>query len=749
MKPKNKPIFCERMIFMFGRFDFDTDKKYIADEYASAHFDPESGADASALAGMLEDFVADCDARSVPMLTLRAESFRMLVENAQIEVNPHTPFADKINAGIDYTGWATVSDYERILKRRSVRKFNTDAHEAWQAREWAYRRGLSAPDNDFWHICPNWDNIMSMGVVGLCDRAEKLLDAETDEKKRIFYSATVSCCRSLFTIMKRYADMGDRVGNIEFADCMRALMIRPPQTLYEAMELSLFMMSMVELGIERTRTLGNVGVLFYPFYLHDKESGLLDRDGAKTLCKYYLTKISAGKRYADQPICIGGYDSDGKSGVNEFVNILLEAYREEKLSNPKLHVRYNSLFPEETYNTLVEMIIEGNSSMVIISDENMLCAYDRIGMPREKSKTYLPLGCYECIVPNYEDARICSAWINLAKGVELAITGGKDILHGDFMFGRTDAAPQTFDEFYAIYKHYLLEFINFCKENVRIQESVSHENYAAPLLSLTHDDCMKNGTDFFSRGMDIHNSSLKCCAIGSAVDSLLAVKKYVYGQKRLTLPELAELLEKNWQGAEELRTEIRKDRCKWGNGNREADALAADIYKFCGDNIIGTPNGYGGIYRLGSDSVDNAERFGGNSGATADGRLAGEPLSKNMRPVNGMEFAGITGFIRSMLAIDQGMFIDGAPLDFMLHPSAVSGEKGRSVLGQIIRSYFDNGGLMIQGNVVSAETLEKAVADPDSYRNLQIRVCGWNEYFVNMKPEIQKDFIERAKGLEG
>lgn len=733
---------------MFGKFDFDADKPYIADEYADAHFDPDSGADAATLAKMLDDFIADGDAKSLPMLTLRAESFRLLVENAQIEANPHTPFADKINAGIDYTGWAGWSDYEKILKRRSVKKFSTDIPEAWQARKWAYERGLSAPDNDFWHICPNWDNIMTMGVVGLYDRAQKLLDAESDEKKRIFYTAAVSCCRSLLTIMKRYADMGDRVGNRVFADCMRALMTRPPQTLYEAMELSLFMMSMIELGIERTRTLGNVGVLFYPFYLHDTESGLLDRDGVKTLCKYFLTKINAGKRYADQPICIGGYDKDGKSGVNELVDILLEAYREENLSNPKLHIRYNGLFPEKTYDTLIEMMIEGNSSMVIISDQSVIAAYDRIGMPREKSKNYLPLGCYECIVPNDEDARICSAWINLAKGVELAVTGGRDLLHGDIMFGAADAVPQTFDAFYAVYKHYLLAFIDFCKENVRQQEAVSHENYAAPLLSLTHDDCMKNGADFFSRGMDIHNSSIKCCAIGTAVDALLAVKKFVYEQKRLTLPQLAALLENNWQGAEALRTEIRKDKGKWGNGDREADALAADIYRFCGEHIVGTPNGYGGVYRMGADSVDNAENFGRNMGATADGRLAGEPLSKNMRPVNGMEFAGITGFIRSMLALDQELFIDGAPLDFMLHPSAVSGEKGRRVLGQIIKSYFAGGGQMIQGNIVSAEMLEKAVADPDSYRNLQIRVCGWNEYFVNMKPEIQKDFIERAKGLE-
>lgn len=84
---------------MFGKFDFDADKPYIADEYADAHFDPASGADAATLAKMLDDLIADGDARSLPMLTLRAESFRLLVENAQIEVAPHTPFADKINAG--------------------------------------------------------------------------------------------------------------------------------------------------------------------------------------------------------------------------------------------------------------------------------------------------------------------------------------------------------------------------------------------------------------------------------------------------------------------------------------------------------------------------------------------------------------------------------------------------------------------------------------------------------------------------
>ena len=124
------------------------------------------------------------------------------------------------------------------------------------------------------------------------------------------------------------------------------------------------------------------------------------------------------------------------------------------------------------------------------------------------------------------------------------------------------------------------------------------------------------------------------------------------------------------------------------------------------------------------------------------------PLTKNMRPTNGLERGGITGLVKSVTAIDHTDMVDAAPLDFILHPSAVAGPKGLEAMAAIVKVYFDRGGFAIQGNVVNSETLRDAQKNPDRYRNLQVRVCGWNEYFVNMSQLVQDDFIKRAEGTE-
>ena len=140
--------------------------------------------------------------------------------------------------------------------------------------------------------------------------------------------------------------------------------------------------------------------------------------------------------------------------------------------------------------------------------------------------------------------------------------------------------------------------------------------------------------------------------------------------------------------------------------------------------------------------------YGEHTGATPDGRGARQSLSKNLRPSNGQDREGILGFMNSMLKVDQSAFANGVPLDFMVHPSAVSGEKGLEVFTEIIKTYFEQGGGAIHGNVVSAEKLIDAQKHPEKYKNLQIRVCGWNEFFVNMSKKMQDEFITRAKGVE-
>lgn len=731
-------------------FCYSRSEAYVAHEYEHPHFSPESGLSAEELEKKVRTFF-DAPAGLSPVMQ-RAQSFAVIMREARIEVNPHTPFADKIDLGIRYGTWAGPSFYERIYVQRYERIFSERIPQEWKQREFARRAGISIPDTDFWHTCPDWGAVMELGIPGLRERlvaarAQKAASGELDGERAEFYDAAILCYDAILDYMARLHAEACRVGNAEFAQCIRALSEHAPRTLYQAMELSLFYMSVEEIGRERCRSLGDLDVLYAPFYRADLESGRLKKEDVRELFRFFFAKIHAGKRYADQPVCFGGYDEHGETAVSDLTLLALETYRELRISNPKLHIRWNEKFPDAALHFLVEMMREGNNSIVILNDEAVMRAYEKIGIPRQISVRYLPLGCYEPAIPGYEDARICGSWINLAKGVELAVHGGLDSGSGEYFMLRTDPAPATFEQFYAIYLEHLKSFVDFTMDNILKQVRYSYEVNPHPVYSATLQDCVENGKDIFNNGMNVRNSSIKVFAVASAVDSLLAVKHYVYEEGAITLPALSALLRDDWRGGEDLRMRIVKDARKWGNGLPEADLLARDIYRHMEEWIVGAPNGYGGVYRMGADSVNFSEVYGRGTGATPDGRRAGQPLSTNLRPVNGMERSGLTAFLRSALAIDQSAFADGAPLDIMLHPSAVEGEKGVRTLAAVIKKYFEEGGVSVQCNIVGAETLLAAQRSPELYPDLQIRVCGWNEYFVNMSKSVQQDFIDRARGI--
>ena len=346
-----------------------------------------------------------------------------------------------------------------------------------------------------------------------------------------------------------------------------------------------------------------------------------------------------------------------------------------------------------------------------------------------------------------EDARICAAWINLSKACEYAITGGYDLL-GRVTVGSKTSEPSSWEEFLSTYYYYLAEHCDIAINNVNEQAKHAYAAYQSPYYSGSIASCMESGRDVFNCGMVYRNQSIKCFAIATAVDSLLAVKKFVYEKKKVSLSELRAILENNWQGSEMLRAEIMKDSAKYGNHDAEADALTREIFAFCADQIIGKPTSTGGVFRLGCDSVDTAEIYGAKCGASADGRYDRTPLSKNMRPVNGMEKKGVTAFVQSVCEIDNTDFVDGAPLDFIMHPSAVEGEDGLNAMKAITRLFMQKGGMAFQGNILSLDMLLDAQKNPEKYRDLQVRVCGWNEYFVDMSKTVQNDFINRVAGIE-
>ena len=264
----------------------------------------------------------------------------------------------------------------------------------------------------------------------------------------------------------------------------------------------------------------------------------------------------------------------------------------------------------------------------------------------------------------------------------------------------------------------------------------------APTLSATYTDCMASGTDIYAGGAKYNNSSINLIGVATYADSLAAIRTLVYESGEISLGEMYSAMKNGFEGEDGLLTKIRKRCAKYGTGNPIADNIANDTVSKLAALMRDTPNGRGGIFRPALFSIDWIWRLGKRLGATPDGRAAGAPLSKNLCSAVGMDIEGVTGLIRSALVFDHTDFPNGTVLDLCLHPTAVSGDEGLCAMRGLVDVYFAAGGFAVQFNVVSASTLRAAQKDPEKYKNLQIRLCGWNVYFTELDRAAQDHLIE-------
>ncbi|MBR2615286.1 MAG: hypothetical protein IKC69_01245, partial [Clostridia bacterium] len=262
----------------------------------------------------------------------------------------------------------------------------------------------------------------------------------------------------------------------------------------------------------------------------------------------------------------------------------------------------------------------------------------------------------------------------------------------------------------------------------------------------TYPSCLKNGGDVYCHNATPYpNSSVNALGLATAVDSLLAIRKLVYEDKRMTLPAFISLLDSDWADDPLLRERILRKFPKYGNGNLQSDSLAAKIVQDLSDRINGKPNAKGGVWRLGLFSIDWRLDFGLHTAASADGRRRGDPLSQNTGASFGADKEGATAHLLSVSTIDAANVPNGAIVDLDLHTSAVRGENGITVLLSAIKTYFRRGGFAVHINVLDTAVLRDAQIHPEQYPNLQVRLCGWNVRFTELSPSAQEEFIRRSE----
>jgi trans-4-hydroxy-L-proline dehydratase len=277
-----------------------------------------------------------------------------------------------------------------------------------------------------------------------------------------------------------------------------------------------------------------------------------------------------------------------------------------------------------------------------------------------------------------------------------------------------------------------------------IIERIYADEMPAPFLSLITDDCIAKGLDYNSGGARYNTSYIQGVGIGSLTDSLVALRRHVFEERRFSMEEVLEALRRDFEGAERLLGDLLHRSPKWGNDDDAADGIMSRAFDAYFRAVDGRPNVRGGRYAIDMLPTTCHVYFGGMTGATPDGRRARTPLSEGISPVQGADRKGPTAVFLSASKMDHAR-TGGTLLNMKFSPSALEGEDGIAKLAGLIRTYFRLGGHHVQFNVVRAEALRKAQAEPEAHRDLIVRVAGYSDYFCDLSRALQDEIIARTE----
>lgn len=707
-------------------------------------YDPKTGLDDEEMKKGLDELDARLEKENISRPVHKARLFEYVLDNTRIEVAPHDYF-------VGIYSWrrslAPVRDKwaSEVYQRH---REQTDILSNKHSKYGSFYGWL-----DFDHTVPDWDSLFKLGFAGILKRAEEAyanIENPTEKQTALFegikieYGAIIRLLDRFYkhAITKNF-EKAPRI-----AACIKNLREGAPKDTYDALQLIyLYFMLSENVDNYQVRSLGyGLDDSLYPYFKADIESGRYTKEEIGELIGYFLMQWQAIDNYWGQPVYLSGTNLDGTTKVNELSYLVLDVYDKLGLYNPKVQIKVGDSTPKEFIFKILEMVRHGVSSFVFINENMITKCLMAGGATYEQAADSVISGCYEYKVKAKGIGIACS-YFNALFPVSLVIDNG--IVAGE-QFGLKTGELHTLDTFEKFYDAYLKQFGYIIDEVLTAflpLEADVQEINPSLMFSATISDCVNTMTDALDNGIENDHAPL-LCGLGTAVDALMAVKELVYDKKLVTLDELKKALDNNWEGYEKLRATALNLTHKYGNGDKMADYYAAAITRFMYNSIASRRNGHGGRYVLEMHSARAFVIHGEKTKATPDGRKAGQEMSKNASPTPGADRNGITALIKSATTIDTALCDLGFCVDAMLHPSAIQGEDGLVAFKAVLDTYFAKGGQSIHFNVFNPDMLRDAQKHPEKYKNLQVRVCGWNILWNNMAKKEQDAYILRAEHIQ-
>jgi len=507
---------------------------------------------------------------------------------------------------------------------------------------------------------------------------------------------------------------------------------------------------------------GRLDQHLWPFYQKGLAEGTLTKESARELLQAFWVKFNnqpappkvgvtaeESGTYTDFALInVGGLREDGSDGVNELSYLILDVIEEMRILQPSSMVQISAKGPDSFLLRALRIVKTGFGQPSIFNTDAIVQELVRQGKSVQDARNGGASGCVESGAFGKE-AYILTGYFNLPKVFEITLNNGLDPRTGK-RIGLETGDPlgfKTFDELFEAFRKQIRHFVDIKVRGSNVIERLYATYLPAPFLSILVDDCVKNGKDYHAGGARYNTNYIQGVGMGTITDVLSAINYNVYDQRHFTMKELLAALGANFSGYESLRQRVLNRTPKFGNYDDYADNLMRRVFEAYFEAVDGRPTPRGGKYRINLLPTTVHVYFGKVTGATADGRLAGDAVSEGVSPVQGADRKGPTAVIKSLGKMDH-IRTGGTLLNQKFTPQLLSGDAGLAGIKDLVRSYFRLMGHHIQFNVVTADTLREAQKFPEKYRDLIVRVAGFSDYFVDCSTELQNEIIRRTEHQE-
>ena len=646
------------------------------------------------------------------------------------------------------------------------------------------------------HVCANYEKLFRLGFGGIRrEILQKMSELEpsnpADVKREEFYRAELYALEGASAYIRRYGDLAEKMAAEEADALRRAELLRiasnchqvaegTPRDFWEAIQLYHIATNMIIIESNgHSVTYGRFDQLFTPFYENDIRNGTLTRGQMQELIELFFIKMhqlrkirdtyavtfSSGTIMGGTALDVGGVDAQGNDITSDVSYMVLDAHAHTRIPNPWMGVRFHKNTPREFKEHVFNVIRIGTGEPKIFNDEPYIRSLLSYGKTLEDARNWVGVGCVEPAIPGKTYGFHDSGSLNMAMVLGLAINGGRCIDCGPACprwakcgaLGKhlsiDTGSLETFTSFDQVLESYDKQMKFWCDSMVSCINKLDYAHQRLkplPYLSLLVDDCISRGMDVSCGGAHYNNNGPQAVGVGTAADSLAAIRQLVFDEKRVSGAELLEALRRDWAGYEPLYALVNSSHMhQYGNDDDYADDLARfAIGSYC-RHIEHRPDARGGQYMPGVYSVTANVQHGSSTFATPDGRHAGEPLSDCIGPVHtkcaSHDRSGPTAIANSVAKLDHARIGNGIILNWKFAPGTISGDTGRDNLIGLMDAYFEKQGMQSQFSVVGRETMLCAQEHPEEYKDLLVRIAGYSAYFVELSRELQDDLIGRTE----